>query len=53
MERPVVYAVSGVFLHLIIYGPFPKMTIKPYKGELLLHSKFNLILKFILKMSYS
>lgn len=55
MERPVAYAVSGIFLCLMIYGLFPKMAIKPYIGELVLNSKFNLILilKLILKMSYS
>lgn len=46
------YDVSGILLYLMIYGPFPKMTIKPYIGELVLNSKFNLILKLILKMSY-
>lgn len=55
MERPVAYAVSRIFLCLMIYGLFPKMAIKPYIGELVLNSKFNLILilKLILKMSYS
>lgn len=43
------------FSVLMIGGPFPKMTIKPYIGELVQNYKFNLILilKFILKMSYS